>query len=290
MPLGFNTRHSLIKEYQEYKLENIEQGKLNIPITVTQLHSTPVDIWYPESHTKPHLIITNQLEYIIDNDSDDDTLWEAVMSAINIAAGAKAGKKRDLTFNKIGDPSNLNNYLLDSGITQHMNPQLGHLLEGQNWAMEVADGHMATTGKIKNKCAGWQWQRRQSNIDRCNVHTWVKQTALICHQVCKTCHDQTNFYFHQKSIYQLKMLQNKLGQRNCHTLLAAIEHDLWADENFRMTPEVGCLSGGIATIWATACDKEPHTTATRPGEHLFLDILYPIVNSGIKNIQVMQTI
>jgi hypothetical protein len=72
------------------------------------------------------------LEYIIDNDSDDDTLWEAVMSAINIAAGAKAGKKRDLTFNKIGDPSNLNNYLLDSGITQHMNPQLGHLLEGQN--------------------------------------------------------------------------------------------------------------------------------------------------------------
>ena len=44
MPLGFNTRHSLIKEYQEYKLENIEQGKLNIPITVTQLHSTPVVI------------------------------------------------------------------------------------------------------------------------------------------------------------------------------------------------------------------------------------------------------
>jgi hypothetical protein len=78
------------------------------------------------------------------------------------------------------------------------------------------------------------------------------------------------------------MLHNKLGQRICHTLLAAIEHDLWADENFLMTPEVGCLSGGIATIWATACDKEPHTTATRPGEHLFLDILYPIVNEGIK--------
>jgi hypothetical protein len=56
------------------------------------------------------------------------------------------------------------------------------------------------------------------------------------------------------------------------TVLAASEHDLWADASVIMTPEVGYLSCGIATIQATARTKEPHSAASHPGEHIFLDI------------------
>ncbi len=48
-----------------------------------------------------------------------------------------------------------------------------------------------------------------------------------------------------------------------------------------MSPEVGCLSCGISTIRATAHQKEPHTGASRPGEHIFLDILHPLVPVGL---------
>jgi hypothetical protein len=45
----------------------------------------------------------------------------------------------------IGDPRNLNNYLPDSGATQHMTPRLEDLMEvveGQKLGVEVADGHI----------------------------------------------------------------------------------------------------------------------------------------------------
>lgn len=85
-----------------------------------------------------------------------------------------------------------------------------------------------------------------------------------------------------KKRISLEVLHNRLGHCKCRTLLAASEHNLWADTNILMTPEVGCLSCGIATIRATARNKEPHSTAKRPGEYyLFLDILYPIVAQGL---------
>ncbi len=64
-------------------------------------------------------------------------------------------RKSDPTIAEIGDPSNLNNYLPDSGATQHMTPRLADLMdavEGQNLGVEEADGHVikcSTTGKIR---------------------------------------------------------------------------------------------------------------------------------------------
>jgi len=66
-----------------------------------------------------------------------------------------AVKVRDPSLDAIGDPANLNNYLPDSGATQHMTPRREDLydaVEGQNLGVEVADGHIircSTTGKVK---------------------------------------------------------------------------------------------------------------------------------------------
>jgi hypothetical protein len=62
---------------------------------------------------------------------------------------------QDPSLADIGDPANLNNYLPDSGATQHMTPRRKDLydaVEGQNLGVEVADGHIiccSTTGKVK---------------------------------------------------------------------------------------------------------------------------------------------
>ena len=64
-------------------------------------------------------------------------------------------RKQDPTITKIGDPADLNNYLPDSGATQHMTPHLADLIdtaEGQDLGVKVADGHVikcTTTGKIQ---------------------------------------------------------------------------------------------------------------------------------------------
>jgi len=52
-------------------------------------------------------------------------------------------RKKDPTISDIGDPADLNNYLPDSGATQHMTPHLADLtdtVEGQNLGVEVANG------------------------------------------------------------------------------------------------------------------------------------------------------
>jgi hypothetical protein len=48
-----------------------------------------------------------------------------------------------------------------------------------------------------------------------------------------------------------------------------------------MTSELGCFDCGIATIRASARNKQPHTAATRAGEHLFLDVLYAVLPNGV---------
>jgi hypothetical protein len=61
----------------------------------------------------------------------------------------------DPSLEDIGDPANLNNYLPDSGATQHMTPcreDLYDAVEGQNLGVEGADAHIircSTTGKVK---------------------------------------------------------------------------------------------------------------------------------------------
>ncbi len=68
---------------------------------------------------------------------------------------------------------------------------------------------------------------------------------------------------------------------------SASKHQLWQDVAVRLSPEVGCLSCGISTINATARNKVPHTGASRPGEHIFLDILHPLVTAGLTTTSVI---
>jgi hypothetical protein len=62
------------------------------------------------------------------------------------------------------------------------------------------------------------------------------------------------------------------------------EHRLWADAGVLMSSEVGCLDCSIATIRASARNKQPHTATTRPGEHLFLDIQYAVCPHGLTHV------
>jgi hypothetical protein len=48
-----------------------------------------------------------------------------------------------------------------------------------------------------------------------------------------------------------------------------------------MASELGCLDCGIATIQASARNKQPHTAATRAGKHLFLNVLYAVSPYGL---------
>jgi hypothetical protein len=84
-----------------------------------------------------------------------------------------------------------------------------------------------------------------------------------------------------KKYLSLELLHTRLGHRKCRTLLAGSEHNLWADDGVWMSTEIGCLNCGIATIRATARNKQPHTAATRAGRHLFLDIQHAILPQGL---------
>ena len=77
------------------------------------------------------------------------------------------------------------------------------------------------------------------------------------------------------------ILHRQLGHRKCHTLLAASEHNLWQDTTVRMSPETGCLSCSIAMAQSSACNLEAHTGGTTTGKYLFLDILHPLVSTGL---------
>jgi hypothetical protein len=48
-----------------------------------------------------------------------------------------------------------------------------------------------------------------------------------------------------------------------------------------MGPEEECISCNISTIRALNRNKEPHTGGTYPGEYVFLDILHPVVATGL---------
>ncbi len=137
----------------EYRLENIEQG-LNLPGTVSYRHKTIFLTFYPVTHYTPEIITRNRMEHIVHPD-DSDEEWEQAFVAISKAETANAVRKKDPSIAEIGDPCNLNNYLPDSGATQHMTPHLADLVDavkGQNLGVEVADSHVikcTTTGKIK---------------------------------------------------------------------------------------------------------------------------------------------
>jgi hypothetical protein len=65
----------------------------------------------------------------------------------------------DPSIATIGDPSNLNNYLPDSGATQHMTPRLADLQDvvgGQKLGVKVADGHVIKCSSTGTICIAMQ--------------------------------------------------------------------------------------------------------------------------------------
>ncbi len=84
-----------------------------------------------------------------------------------------------------------------------------------------------------------------------------------------------------KKYFSLELMHRRLGHRKCRTLLAANEHHLWEDAMVCMSLEMGCLSYSIATIKASARNKDHHTAASHPGKYVFLDILHPITRTGL---------
>jgi len=89
-------------------------------------------------------------------DSEEELLEEDQGTYNWIACGYQASvQAADPSIEELGDSSNLNNYLPDSGATQHMTPRRENLynaVEGQKLGVEVANGHVircTTTGKVR---------------------------------------------------------------------------------------------------------------------------------------------
>jgi transposase InsO family protein len=79
----------------------------------------------------------------------------------------------------------------------------------------------------------------------------------------------------------LDLLHQRLGHRKCRALLAASEHEVWADTLIRMSPEQECVSCNISTIRASARSKDPHTKGLHAGEYVFMDIIHPVSKLGL---------
>lgn len=86
-------------------------------------------------HLWPEIVTRGEIEYIVHPD-DSDEEWEHAFAAISTVEKASTIRKQDPTITKIGDPADLNNYLPDSGATQHMTPHLADLhdtVENKIW-------------------------------------------------------------------------------------------------------------------------------------------------------------
>jgi transposase InsO family protein len=342
-PRCYRYWHSLVHAYIERRLEIVEQG-LQLPVTVGVRNRTIVLTFYPMGTHPPALISMGHTQYII-HPTDPDEEFERAFVAISQIAGAHVVRKRDPTIEEIGNPADLNNYLPDSGATQHMTPRLADLVdavEGQNLGVEVADGHIikcTMTGKIKIRMLDDNGEDLEvtltdvmyvpglsrrlfsvSKFARHGFHAMIKKNAttlfftnngiespvtlqsigggkapaadLRVHGQSPASHSDDRYHYvpslrnrdHSEGarrLLSLEVLHNRLGHRKCRTLLAASEHHLWGDAGVLMTPEAGCLDCGIATIRANARNKQPHTAATRAGEHLFLDVLYVVSPFGL---------
>jgi hypothetical protein len=152
-PKCFRFWHSLVQAYLEFWQENIEQG-LNLPVTIGISNRTVVISFYPVGYAAPSIISMGDMEYFTHPDDSDDE-YDQAFTAISKTESANIVRKRDPSIAERGYQADLNNYLPNSGATQHMTPHLADLVEaveGQNLGVEVADGHVikcTTTGKIK---------------------------------------------------------------------------------------------------------------------------------------------
>jgi hypothetical protein len=125
-------------------------------LTVTVVDSYVQLTYYPLEALPPTLHHRTDGRYFITYNPIDVRARAAIAETACAAKGKlKIIKRKDPTISEIGDPQNLNNYLPDSGATQHMTPRLKDLVdvvEGQKLGVEVADGQVikcSTTGNIK---------------------------------------------------------------------------------------------------------------------------------------------
>jgi transposase InsO family protein len=346
LPGCFQLWANMIKAYAYRRL--LSQMDVNhLPVSITSRNMTISITFYPVEHERPALVRHGNDTYIIPARNlpgnlieDDDMSLDQAFAVKPIPSDLSLAIRRaDPPISEIGDPCNLNNYLPDSGATQHMTPRSADLInvvEGQNLGVEVADGHIikcSTTGDVPIKMQDDDGEeftatlkdimyvpglsRRLFSITKFARHghmavikdngitlyfepnsTAVTLSALaggnnlaadirvhqqnaISGEFHATPSARQRDHTNNKKRLSLELLHNRLGHRKCRTLLAAGEHNLWADVTVRMSPESGCLSCGISTIRATARNKEQHTGASAPGEYVFMDILHPITATGL---------
>jgi hypothetical protein len=134
-------------------LENIETT-LNLPVSIG-IHFQTIIITF---HPIPFLAFNMNQRRDWGNNDESESAEEKtvkntqaqVFAAFKSIAKSNAVKQCNTEIMEIGDPRDLNNYLPDSGATQHMTPHLGDLhdtVEGQNLGVEV---EVHNNGK--NKC------------------------------------------------------------------------------------------------------------------------------------------
>jgi hypothetical protein len=162
LPQCFTRWCNMVNAYLDYRLHNIP-GKF--PVTVTSRNMTMSTAFYPIEHDHPALVQEGNRSYIVParnlpgnlieaDNKENMSLDGAFSTAVKSSSTALAVRHQDPSITELGDPCNLNNYLPDSGATQHMTPRSADLInvvEGQNLGVGVADGHIikcSTTGDV----------------------------------------------------------------------------------------------------------------------------------------------
>jgi hypothetical protein len=146
LPNCFTRWYNLIQACIQRRIINISE---DLPVTVTSRNMTISVTFYPLAHERPILVREGDSIYIvpeqnspgnvIETKDEENTFMEEAFSAMtNTSASALAVRRSDPSIAEIGDPCNLNNYLPDSGATQHMtshSADLTNVVEGQIWAL-----------------------------------------------------------------------------------------------------------------------------------------------------------
>jgi len=144
-----------VRFFIRHKLLELQYMKANTHLILTNMDSCIQLTFYPIGALAPTLHLRNDGRYFLSYTSPSIYAQAAVAKLEGKSMKIKASKIKDPSIEEIGDPRNLNNYLLDSGVTQHMTPHLADLqntVEGQKLGVEVADGHFikcSTTGNIQ---------------------------------------------------------------------------------------------------------------------------------------------
>jgi len=144
-PMKFAMWRQNIKFYLTNKLTALKEDKVNTILTVTTVDGNIQLTFYPPSAKPPtmHFRVKSGCYFFTYDPSP--IIARAATAAIASNAKLKLIKSKDPTIELLGDPRNLNNFLPDSGATQHMTPCLADLedvVEGKKLGVEVADGHM----------------------------------------------------------------------------------------------------------------------------------------------------